>query len=119
MTSKGLKEKWGAGNLRDKQSKVEQTGCWSGPPNFSCISLRWLVSIAADEGKVVAFAFFSHASRAVPCESSEQSLYWHTLNGKRTDKELKTHAGGAKPLQICQGDWLKTRSTLVHGASQW
>lgn len=53
---------------------------------------------------MVAFPFFfSHACRAVPCESSGQSLCWHTLNGSRADKALKNHAVSVKPSQICQG----------------
>lgn len=75
--------------------------------------------MAADESKVVAFPLFSHASRAVPCESSGQSLCWHTLNGNRADKELKNHAVSVKPPQMYQGDWFNSRSTSVGGARQW
>lgn len=55
----------------------------------------------------------------MPCESSGQSLSWHTLNGNGADKELKNHAVSVKPPQICLGDRFKSCSTSVRGARQW
>lgn len=55
----------------------------------------------------------------MPCESNRHSLCWHTVNGNRADKELKSHAVSVKQPRIWQVDWFKSRTISVCGAWRW
>lgn len=98
---------------------MEQPGWQSDPqtsPAYGCLNRpgRWAVSMAADEGKVVAF-FFSFPTLPGQChvKAAGSSLLAHAEWGaeltKSWKKKKKTkHAVSVKPPRFCQGDAFDT-----------